>query len=494
MINKIEEQEKKEKASLFLQCEALFVDPDARKKIDELFEKEYQDFTKKVIVLDDDPTGIQTVHDVDVYTDWTKESLKNGLSSPEKLFFVLTNSRSFSAQKTTQVHTEIAENAAEAGKETDAKFLMISRGDSTLRGHYPLETQILKNTLEFKLGLQFDGEVLCPFFKEGGRFTVNGVHYVTEKDTLIPAGMTEFAKDKTFGYEHSFLPNYIEEKSDGKVKAEEVALVSLEKLRKLQFDEIEAELSNRKGYTWIVADAIEEADVKAFAIVLMRLMKKGKNYLIRSAAAVPKVFGNISNRPLLTKEELTKEYNPNDQTYLPGGMVLVGSHVKKTTRQLECLKESNCPLEWIEFHVAEWKNEGGLEKEAATCASLAETAMANGKTAVVYTSRTVIDLSDQTPEQLLAISVRISDALTSVVSRLAKRPRFLIAKGGITSSDVGTIALAVKKARVLGQVQPGIPVWKIGEESRFPGMSYIIFPGNVGDEDTLRKIVEVLNR
>lgn len=97
--------------------------PDARKKIDELFEKEYQDFTKKVIVLDDDPTGIQTVHDVDVYTDWTKESLKNGLSSPEKLFFVLTNSRSFSAQKTTQVHTEIAENAAEAGKETDAKFL-----------------------------------------------------------------------------------------------------------------------------------------------------------------------------------------------------------------------------------------------------------------------------------------------------------------------------------------------------------------------------------
>ena len=179
-----------------MQCEALFVDPDARKKIDELFEKEYQDFTKKVIVLDDDPTGIQTVHDVDVYTDWTKESLKNGLSSPEKLFFVLTNSRSFSAQRPHSSYRD-CRKCSRAGKETDAKFLMISRGDSTLRGHYPLETQILKNTLESKLGLQFDGEVLCPFFKEGGRFTVNGVHYVTEKDTLIPAGMTEFAKDKT---------------------------------------------------------------------------------------------------------------------------------------------------------------------------------------------------------------------------------------------------------------------------------------------------------
>lgn len=157
-------------------------------------------------------------------------------------------------------------------------------------------------------------------------------------------------------------------------------------------------------------------------------------------------------------------------------MVLVGSHVKKTTRQLECLKQMEEPLEWIEFHVSEWKNEGGLEKEAISAAKQAEQAMAQGKTAVVYTSRAVIDSSEASAEELLAISVRISDTVTSIVSRLTKRPRFLIAKGGITSSDVGTIGLHVKKARVLGQVQPGIPVWKTGSESRFPGMSYIIFP------------------
>lgn len=489
----MEERIKVENAEkLFKECEKLFQTSDARMQIDELFEKEYLDFTKKVIVLDDDPTGIQTVHDVDVYTDWTKESLRQGLSSPEKLFFVLTNSRSFSAQKTVQAHTEIAKNAADAATKTGSEFLMISRGDSTLRGHYPLETQTLRMELEAQLLVKFDGEILCPFFKEGGRFTVNGIHYVKEKENLVPAAQTEFAKDKTFGYQHSFLPEYIEEKSGGSVQAGDVELVTLKELRTLQFDAIEARLCEKKDYTWIVADAIEEADVKAFAIVLMRLMKRGKQYLIRSAAAVPKVFGDISNRPLLTKAELVGTHDASDDSCLKGGMVLVGSHVKKTTRQLECLKQLEKPLEWIEFHVSEWKNEGGLEREAVFAAKLAEEAMAQGKTAVVYTSRTVVDFSGASAEELLAISVRISDAVTSIVSRLTKRPRFLIAKGGITSSDVGTIALAVKKARVMGQVQPGIPVWMTGSESRFPGMPYIIFPGNVGEEDTLKKIVEIL--
>lgn len=483
----MKEQFKRENAECFFQqCEALFRTPDARQQIHDLFEKEYRDFTKKVIVLDDDPTGIQTVHDIDVYTDWTKDSLKEGLSSSERMFFVLTNSRSFSEQKTEQVHREIAENVAEAAKEAGVDFLLISRGDSTLRGHYPLETQTLCRVLGEKTGKSFDGEVLCPFFKEGGRFTVNGIHYVKEKDELVPAAMTEFAKDKTFGYAHSALDGYIEEKSGGAVKANEVVKVTLEELRGRRFDEIEERIYQHKGFCRITADAVDEVDVEAFAIVLMRLMKRGREYLIRSAAAVPKVFGNVKDRPLLSKEELIGP----ESNY--GGMVLVGSHVKKTTDQLAALRQSACPLEWIEFQVQKWQNEGGLEQEAARVTALAEEVMSAGKTAVVYTSRTLVTPENASAEELLAISVRISGAVTSIVARLQKKPRFLIAKGGITSSDVGTAGLSVKKARVLGQVQPGIPVWKTGPESRFPGMSYIIFPGNVGEEDTLRKIVEIV--
>ena len=55
-------------------------------------------------------------------------------------------------------------------------------------------------------------------------------------------------------------------------------------------------------------------------------------------------------------------------------------------------------------------------------------------------------------------------------------------------------ALAIKKAAVMGQIQPGIPVWMTGSESKFPGMPYVIFPGNVGGEDTLKKVVETLSR
>jgi len=473
-------------ALVFASCEGFWRDEQARQEINELFEQEYRDFHKKVIVLDDDPTGIQTVHDIDVYTDWTEESMKQGLSSEETLFFILTNSRSFSAEKTVAVHQEIAANAVAAAAETGQDFMLISRGDSTLRGHYPLETETLRKTLHEKAGKVFHGEILCPFFKEGGRFTVDGVHYVKEGDELVPAAQTEFAKDKTFGYTQSELAEYIAEKSGGKIAAEDVVSVTLKELRGMQFEELEEKLYHLEGFRYIAVDAVEETDVKAFAIVLMRLMKRGKEYLIRSAAAVPKVFGNVSDRHLLSREELIGE----ETSY--GGMVLVGSHVKKTTAQLECLRQADTPLEWIEFHVDRWQTEGGLEAEAAMATEKAEAAMRSGRTAVVYTSRTLVAPKGATPEEMLAISVKISDAVTSVVTRLGKKPRFLIAKGGITSSDVGTRALAVKKARVAGQAQPGIPVWKTGEESKFPGMSYIIFPGNVGSVETLRTIVEKL--
>ena len=89
-------------------------------------------------------------------------------------------------------------------------------------------------------------------------------------------------------------------------------------------------------------------------------------------------------------------------------------------------------------------------------------------------------------------SVRISEAVQSVVGNLQITPAFIIAKGGITSSDVGVKALGVRRALVLGQIQPGVPVWRTGPESKFPGMTYVIFPGNVGEERTLRDAVSTL--
>ena len=160
------------------------------------FPRQWKVFIKNLVVLDDDPTGVQTVHDVSVYTDWEEESIRNGFEEKEAMFLILTNSRSFSVEETTKVHQDIAARVAKVARELGQDFMIISRGDSTLRGHYPLETQLLADGLTKNKGAGVDGEIICPFFPEGGRYTMDNIHYVKEQDNLVPAGMTEFARDK----------------------------------------------------------------------------------------------------------------------------------------------------------------------------------------------------------------------------------------------------------------------------------------------------------
>ena len=116
-------------------------------KAEALLSQAMEGFHKKLVVLDDDPTGVQTVHDVSVYTDWEEESIRKGFEEKESMFFILTNSRSFSVEETTKAHLEIAARVAKVAGELGQDFMIISRGDSTLRGHYPLETQLLAEGL-----------------------------------------------------------------------------------------------------------------------------------------------------------------------------------------------------------------------------------------------------------------------------------------------------------------------------------------------------------
>ncbi|MBR3053084.1 MAG: hydroxyacid dehydrogenase, partial [Firmicutes bacterium] len=99
------------------------------------------DIGKTIVVLDDDPTGTQTVHDITVFTTWETEELEKELQDEKGLFYVLTNSRAMSKETTIAVHKEIMKNLIEASKRTGRDFLVISRSDSTLRGHFPIETE-----------------------------------------------------------------------------------------------------------------------------------------------------------------------------------------------------------------------------------------------------------------------------------------------------------------------------------------------------------------
>ena len=465
-------------------------------KAEALLSQAMEGFHKKLVVLDDDPTGVQTVHDVSVYTDWEEESIRKGFEEKESMFFILTNSRSFSVEETTRVHQDIASRVCKVAKELGQDFMIISRGDSTLRGHYPLETQILADGLSGNLTHNaIDGEIICPFFPEGGRYTMDNIHYVKEQDKLIPAGMTEFARDKTFGYKSSDLTEYVEEKTEGEYNKRDCITVSLEDLNALNVQEIKARLMSAQNMTKIIVNAVSYADLKVFCAALVLAMKEGKRYLARTAAAFTKVIGRISDQPLLGKEQLEAGNSENEVSGtigVNGGIVLIGSHVKKTTDQLNCLKELDGQIDFMEFQVNTVFEENGLEKEVERTVKAAEEKLLSGRTVVIYTSRQLLAPENMTPEEKLQISVKISNAVTSIIGKLSVKPKFIIAKGGITSSDVGTKALHVKKARVMGQVKKGIPVWMTGEESKFPEMPYIIFPGNVGEVSTLKEIVEEL--
>lgn len=453
--------------------------------IDTLLKQEIEKNNKKIVVLDDDPTGVQTVHDISVYTNWEKETIRQGFEEKNNLFYILTNSRGFTAEKTTAAHNEISAVVDEVARETGREYIFISRSDSTLRGHYPLETEILKANYEKNTGKTIDGEILCPFFKEGGRFTIDDVHYVKYGDKLIPANETEFAKDKTFGYTAATMPEYIEEKTKGTYKAENVTCISLEDIHNMDIEKIENLLMNVQGFNKIIVNAVDYADIKVFCVALYRAMAKGKVFMFRTAAAIVKVMGGVSDQPLLTRQQMVTKETDN------GGIIVVGSHTDKTTRQVEELKKLT-DIEFIELNATLVRDEKAFETEVNRCLEREEECIKAGKTVCCYTTRVLITADTGDKEDELRLSVKISDAVQSLVGRLKVTPAFVIAKGGITSSDVGTKALAVKKANVLGQIRPGIPVWQTGEESRFPMTPYVIFPGNVGEIATLREAVEVL--
>lgn len=450
-----------------------------------LLSEEIKNAAEKIIVLDDDPTGVQTVHDVSVFTEWTEAAVRQGFAENNRVFYILTNSRGLIAADTKNVHRQIGHTVSKVSKDTGIPFMLISRSDSTLRGHYPLETETLRMAMEQE-SFAVDGEILCPFFKEGGRYTFENEHYVRYGDILTPACDTEFAKDATFGFSTSNLPAYIEEKTEGTCKASDVTCISLTDIREMDFAKMEAQLEAVHDFGKVCVNAVCESDLVIFCVALYRVMKKGKRFLFRSAASLVKIMGGIENRPLLTREEMVKKDSTN------GGIVVVGSHTAKTTAQLKQLLqlENVVPIEFNSDLVED--GEDAFNEEIRRCVKKETEIISAGSTAVCFTRRKLLKHSEDTKEVALQRSIRISDGVQRLVGDLEIEPAFIVAKGGITSSDIAIRALKVKKAVVMGQICPGVAVWKTGEESRFADIPYVIFPGNVGSETTLCEALQEL--
>jgi uncharacterized protein YgbK (DUF1537 family) len=433
---------------------------------------------KKVVVLDDDPTGTQTVHSVPVLTEWSVEALEAEFGNDLPAFYILTNSRSLSPADAEALNREMGANLREAAGRAQQEFVVISRSDSTLRGHFPGEVAALAEGLR----LVFDAWILIPFFLEGGRLTLDDIHYLTEGDQLIPVGETEFARDAAFGYKASHLREWVVEKFLGRIPEEKVASIPLEELRQEGKERVQEHLLALPPGAVCIVNAVTMRDLAVFTQGLLLAEETGRHYLYRTAASFVPLRAGIALRPLLRAEELEL---PADG----GGLIVVGSYVQKTTRQLECLRE-RLGVQAIEAPVEALLSEADYDACVVGVTQAVEMGLRDGRDVVLYTSRTLAAAHEGAHS--LAVGRRISAGLTAIVQRLEVRPRYIIAKGGITSSDLATKALGVRRAMTLGQIVPGVPVWRLGPESRFPGLAYVVFPGNVGQVETLADIVSAL--
>lgn len=455
-------------------------DAQIRNKIYEL----NQSLLQKIVVLDDDPTGVQTVHDILVLTQWNKELLQEAFQHPEHVFFILTNTRGMDASEAARINREIASNVLEVAGEKGFKVQFVSRSDSTLRGYYPLEIDILSEETERITGQGNDGHLIVPVFFEAGRYTYHNVHYLKEGDLLTPVHQTEFAKDKVFGFSHSELREWVEEKTNGRFRREDCVSISVEAIRKGP-DAVAAILMGVTGNQPVIVNAMSYNDLEVLSMALLQAALKGKRLIYRTAASFVKSFGGISDIDYLSAEQMVAKGKEQ-----MGGLVIVGSHMQKTSRQLENLIQGTAIVP-IEMEVGKILNDDVQEQEISRLIDEVNRTLQSGRNVVVFSSRKLVAAEGK--EANLKIGQRVSSSLVKIVETLQTAPKFIVAKGGITSSDVATKGLKIKKATVLGQAAPAIPVWLTGENAKFPNMPYIIFPGNVGGDETLMEVVKKIS-
>lgn len=433
----------------------------------------------KIIVLDDDPTGSQTVHSCLLLMQWDVETLRLGLRDEVPIFFILTNTRALTPEKAAEVTREVCHNlkiAIEAEKIQD--FLIVSRSDSTLRGHYPIETDVIAEELG-----GFDAHFLIPAFFEGGRQTLDSVHYLNIEGTLTPVHETEFAKDSVFAYHHSYLPDYVEEKTNRRIKATEVERFLLPEIRQGSLERLMQLQGNQCG----VVDGEKQEDLDQFAQDLLTAAASGKRFLFRSAASILTSLAQLGKQPI--PAEKMAEYKPTDQP----GVVLVGSHVKKTTQQLQDLLTQS-DVVGIEVDVKQLRDHPDKKDELLnSILEQVKTVYEQNKTPVVYTSRE--ELTFETVQKRLDFGVAVSSLLMEVVQGLPRDISFLISKGGITSNDVLSTGLKLQAVRLLGQVLAGCSMVRTEKDHPlFPNLPVVLFPGNVGNIQGLTTVYSRLKQ
>ena len=435
-------------------------------------------------VLDDDPTGSQAVHDVQVVTVFDADAYGAAFAGDAGTCFVLTNTRSLDEADAVELNARVARGLLAAGDRAGGRVRFVSRSDSTLRGHVMAEVGALQAVQRSVTGRGFDGVLLAPAFLEAGRVTAGDIHWARVSGELVPVGDTEFARDATFGYSASDLRDFIVEGSGAGVRPDDVVSLGLADIRAGGAPRVAELLSDVHGGQWVVVNATEYSDLDTVALGVLLAEQAGRSFLFRTGPSFVRSLAGMGPKAPLRGAELFGARGAAGH-----GLVVVGSHVGQTSRQVAALRERGGVTE-VELDVPALLNGADVVGQAAgrVAAALAESDV------VLYTSRTLVRGRDR--DDSLAIARTVSAALSQVVrDSLAAGPAWVVAKGGITSHDVAVRGLGIRRAEVAGQLFPGvISVFRpLDAAPAAIGQPYVVFAGNVGDDGTLADVVAILN-
>ncbi|MFY8150183.1 MAG: four-carbon acid sugar kinase family protein [Prochlorococcaceae cyanobacterium] len=454
----------------------------------------------KVVVIDDDPTGSQTVHGCPLLLRWDTPTLRRALADPSPLLFLLANTRALDPAAARERVRSIGSRLRPLLEEACARgllgsWLVVSRGDSTLRGHFPLEVEELTATLG-----PFDATLLAPAFLPGGRTTVDGVHLLQGE----PVHTTAFARDRLFGYGTSFLPAWVEEKSGGRLRADGVP-----RLTGAQLDaaaageqgalELRRTLAALQGNPVVVVDAERPQQLAALGAAVRELTApaaaerwgRPRRFLFQSAASLLNGLVELPPPPLDAAGLAALRRRGADGSPLPG-LVLVGSHVPLADAQLQVLLAD--PLcGGVELDVRRLARvlEGPLP--APLLASLEqewgaalERQLAAGRTPVLFSSRG--ELPCRSAAERRAFGLALAALMARLGAALAPRLGYLISKGGITTHTLLAEGLDLPAVDLRGQLLPGLSlVQPVAGAGPLEGLPILTFPGNLGDAATLHR-------
>ena len=440
------------------------------------------------IVLDDDPTGSQCVQGVPVLTRWAPEDLKWAFSQDAQGFFILTNTRALNEEDARTLLIDVARSIERASEAAQSTYSLITRSDSTLRGHFPLETDVLVDLAKSR-GTPYDAMLMAPAYIAAGRITSSDVHYVADGGYFVPVGQTVYARDATFGFVSSNLRDYVEEKTAGAISAGDVVSLSLEDIRVGGAERVRDVLLTCRDASPVIVNAVTEFDLDVVALGLIEAEKSGVRVVSRTGPSfVAARLGLADPLPLTHAEIFAKG------TRTGNGLVVVGSHVELTTRQVARMIADCADFETVELNVPLLLDPEQAPAELARCEKDLLAALRHSDAMLVSSRDLVVGSSG---DSSLIIAQTVSAALSQLSARaVAEVPvKWVLAKGGITSSDVATDGLNIRRAMVAGQLFDGfVSVWvhQGGDDDHLDGLPYIVFAGNVGDETSLAKAVTIM--